>query len=97
MIDATQTANDISNLATDMEHEIVTLRSEGELLRERLDVAMGTVSAQALDEGLWFEAETAPEAYLQDALRTLHEVVEGSSREECANAALVSEGLAPDA
>ena len=28
MIDATHTANEIANLATDMEHEIVTLRSE---------------------------------------------------------------------
>ncbi len=34
------------------------------------------VAAQADDDGLWFVAETAPEAYLQFALRALHESVE---------------------
>lgn len=27
---------------------------------------------QAVDEGLWFQVETATEAYLQEALRKLH-------------------------
>lgn len=35
------------------------------------------VSAQADDAALWFEAVTAPEAYLQAALRKLHAAVEG--------------------
>lgn len=34
------------------------------------------VDAQAEDEGLWSIAETAPEAYLQRQLRTLHAAVE---------------------
>ena len=34
------------------------------------------VEAQARDAGLWFNAQTAPEAYLQEALRTLHAAVE---------------------
>lgn len=34
------------------------------------------VDEQANDEGLWFEAQTAPEAYLQAALRRLHAAVE---------------------
>ena len=34
------------------------------------------VEKQANDEGLWFIAETAPEAYLQKALRELHSVIE---------------------
>ncbi len=34
------------------------------------------VNEQAEDEGLWFIAETAPEAYLQAALRRLHKAVE---------------------
>jgi hypothetical protein len=34
------------------------------------------VEEQAEDEGLWFVAETAPEAYLQAALRKLHAAVE---------------------
>jgi len=34
------------------------------------------VGEQAEDEGLWFCAETAPEAYLQHQLRTLHFLIE---------------------
>lgn len=36
------------------------------------------VSEQAEDEGLWFEAKTAPEAYLQQELRKLHAIIEGT-------------------
>ena len=35
------------------------------------------VAEQAEDDGLWFVARTAPEAYLQRALRQLHSVIEG--------------------
>ncbi len=34
------------------------------------------VDQQALNEGLWFHAETAPEAYLQQELRKLHALIE---------------------
>ncbi len=34
------------------------------------------VNKQAEDEGLWFAAQTAPEAYLQQELRRLHSAVE---------------------
>jgi len=34
------------------------------------------VDQQAEDDGLWFEAETAPEAYLQERLRLLHALIE---------------------
>ena len=34
------------------------------------------VDRQAEDEGLWFDAATAPEAYLQQELRRLHAAVE---------------------
>ena len=43
-----------------------------ELLRELRE----TVEEQARDAGLWFEAETAPEAYLQQEMRKLHDVAE---------------------
>jgi hypothetical protein len=43
---------------------------------------------RAEDEGLWFEAQTAAEAYLQQELRQLHEVVEGTSIAEMAIAAM---------
>jgi hypothetical protein len=34
------------------------------------------VDRQAEDEGLWFQAVTAPEAYLQQELRLLHALIE---------------------
>ncbi len=34
------------------------------------------VNEQAEDDGLWFVAETAPEAYLQEQLRRLHAAIE---------------------
>lgn len=41
-----------------------------------LSVLQELVEAQAEDDGLWFNAETATEAYLQAALRRLHAAVE---------------------
>ena len=38
------------------------------------------VTEQAEDEGLWFDAATAPEAYLQEALRHLHTAVETAQK-----------------
>lgn len=38
------------------------------------------VEEQANDEGLWFQARTAPEAYLQQQLRLLHEVIERATK-----------------
>ena len=37
------------------------------------------VNQQAEDEGLWFDATKAPEAYLQQELRKLHVAIEGKS------------------
>ena len=34
------------------------------------------IEKQIYDQRIWFMAETAPEAYLQQALRTLHAAVE---------------------
>ncbi len=36
------------------------------------------IEEQAEDEGLWLMAETAPEEYLQKALRRLHTVIEAA-------------------
>jgi hypothetical protein len=38
------------------------------------------VDQQAEDDGLWFMAETASEAYLQQELRKLHECIEAATR-----------------
>lgn len=50
------------------------------LLREMADRSAAVaelVNEQAEDTGLWFDAATAPEAYLQHALRQLHATIEG--------------------
>jgi hypothetical protein len=39
--------------------------------------ALALVDQQANDDGLWFAAQTAPEAYLQQELRKLHAAIEG--------------------
>ena len=39
------------------------------------------VAEQAEDEGLWFMAATAPEAYLQQELRRLHAAIEAAARD----------------
>ncbi len=42
------------------------------------------VAEQADDDGLWFVALTAPEAYLQRALRELHQCVEDQADPDAA-------------
>lgn len=44
--------------------------------------AQELVNEQANDPALWFTAQTAPEAYLQQELRRLHAAVEESSTHE---------------
>ncbi len=40
------------------------------------------IALQACDEGLWFEAETAPEAYLQQELRRIAWLIEKATTEQ---------------
>lgn len=40
-------------------------------------LALKLVEQQSEDDGLWFDARTAPEAYLQQELRRLHKIIEG--------------------
>ena len=44
--------------------------------------ARDIVETQALDEGLWFKAKTAPEAYLQQELRRLHAAIEAEEKDK---------------
>ena len=53
--------------------EVAQLEAENEALRE----AKRVVKEQSEDYGLWFLIATAPEGYLQQALRRLHAVIEG--------------------
>lgn len=45
----------------------------------RLSKAMALINEQAEDDGLWFRATTASEAYLQQSLRLLTDAIEGVS------------------
>ena len=62
---------------------------------DELEKIKSLVDEQANDEGLWFAAETAAEAYLQSALRRLHEAIEGKTADEIAKN-IVSAGHATD-
>jgi len=46
------------------------------MMERELKAIRDVVSEQVKDEGLWFVAKTAPEAYLQQELRRLHTVIE---------------------
>jgi len=47
------------------------------LLELKLEGLKTLTATQAEDDGLWFQAATAPEAYLQQELRRLHAAIEG--------------------
>ena len=51
-------------------------------IKEHIQQIKTLVDAQAEDEGLWFKAENISEAYLQQALRKLHEVIENKTSQE---------------
>jgi hypothetical protein len=57
-------------------------------LRSKIAVS-AVVEEQAKDEGLWFQAETAMEAYVQTALRRLHAIIEGKAPDKCADAGYI--------
>ena len=59
-------------------------------LERRLSQIELRMSCQAEDEGLWFVAVTAAEAYLQQELRRLHEIIEGKTSAECAEEAMAA-------
>ncbi len=48
--------------------------------RDTSQKAQDLVDEQAEDEALWFLSPTASEAYLQQALRKLHAVIESGGR-----------------
>jgi len=54
----------------------ILARWQAAKLDERIQAVKKVVDEQAEDEGLWFFAQTAPEAYLQQELRRLHTVFE---------------------
>ena len=61
--------------------ETCDLADRLEACERRLVEAQALVAAQAEDWGLWCVAATAPEAYLQQALRRVHRAIEGEEEE----------------
>lgn len=59
-------------------HQVLA-EDERDRLAQQVAEARSAVDEQAEDAGLWFVAQTAPEAYLQHALRRLHVVIEGDA------------------
>ena len=55
---------------------IAELEQENQRLKALLKHIRTITDKQAEDEGLWFAAVTAPEAYLQQELRKLHSAIE---------------------
>jgi hypothetical protein len=49
-------------------------------MTEQQAAILALVDEQAEDDGLWFMAQTAPEAYLQQELRRLHAAIEEAWR-----------------
>lgn len=58
---------------------VLAVRCELEHLRAHLRAVLSVVNEQAEDEALWTPAATIVEAYLQQALRRLHEACEKGS------------------
>jgi len=56
--------------------EVYYAEEKARNLKARVQEMEAMVADQADDEGLWFVALTAPEAYLQQALRKLHRAIE---------------------
>lgn len=57
--------------------------------REKLEAV---VAEQAADDGLWFQTDSIVEAYFQQELRRLHEIIEGKTSAKCAVEALATLG-----
>lgn len=78
-----ETLPELERLAMTMEDEemraAILLVTDRHALLGYVDTLTTLVRAQAEDEGLWFLAATAPEAYLQYALRRLHHAIEGTT------------------
>lgn len=57
-------------------------------MNNQIERLRSLVAAMAEDDGLWFVAQTASEAYLQQELRKLCAAIEGILPDDCARAAL---------
>ncbi len=65
-----------------MRAKCAVLATELKAARGQIDKVQEVVAKQAEDDGLWFIAQTAPEAYVQQELRRLHTEIEASTAKE---------------
>ena len=79
--DEIERLNDANNALIEIGHKQA---DEIERLTAKLNAIQSVVNEQAENEGLWFRAEYATEAYLQSELRRLHEVIDGKTGDEIA-------------
>jgi hypothetical protein len=76
-------------------HNLEGWQDEGkraEAAEARLETIRKLVDEQAEDDGLWFVAEHAPEAYLQQELRKLHALIEENMDRTAGSPTTTSEG-----
>ena len=66
----------MSDYIAGMSARIIKLERELAEACEHLDAIRQCAAEQAEDDGLWFYDTTAPEAYFQQELRRLHEIIE---------------------
>jgi hypothetical protein len=59
-------------------HNTMTIAEVCAALKRDVERLRNIVNKQAEDEGLWFVAQTAPEAYLQQELRNLHAAIDAA-------------------
>ena len=64
---------DIDQLIRSLTAVVVSARTQE---RQRWRAVRDVVDGQVQDGGMWFTAQTAAEAYLQQELRTLHAAIE---------------------
>ncbi len=68
----------MSMLESPNDADVARLSAENARLNRWITELIEVVQAQAEDEGLWWYVNlTAPQAYLQQGLRELHELIEG--------------------
>lgn len=68
----------LDRINADPDDDLAVLARQFLRASERVNSMQAAAAEQANDEGLWFSAVYASEAYLQQELRRLHTVIEGA-------------------
>lgn len=76
------------------DNELAAAEARVSAAEKRLTRGLMVVNEQAMDDGLWFNAVTAPEAYLQQALRRVHHAIEFDTLTDAARPAQIAPEVA---